>query len=660
VLSEGALPEGWTDLGWAQHTLAAGQVARVDFSGFAGWILSHAELNPVFGGLLVRYRAPASFGDFLEVSLDSRSHPNFPRVRPRGESRMTAADGWITHWIAMSALDPLELPFDRLVLRAIRSVPSEPVEIETIGFTAAAPPAARERAISKTPLRKAKVTLDCESALPISPLIYGVAGGDEATLQDLGATARRWGGNPTSRYNWKLGNVWNTGKDWFFRNVAMSRDNPSWDAFLDEDRAHGRGTAFTLPMIGWVAKDTTACGFPSSLYSDQRRFDPHTRACGDGLAQNGALLPPGAPSSTSVPAPPSFIGEWVRAIRAKDRSPRSVRLYFLDNEPTLWPVTHRDIHPEQLTYDELLDRTISYATAVRAADPDVRIAGLVAWGWPALFEAVAEKPRASRISADRLKHGGRAFVPWWLSQLRAHEQKSGVRLVDLVDVHFYPQASGIGLYAEGWTDSESSARRIRSVRALWDPTYKDESWIAEPIKLIPRLRSWIDSEHPDLGISIGEYNFGAEGHISGGLAVAEALGRFGTNGVDAAFYWAIPPRGSAAYWAFRAFRNYDGRGATVGDTSVAAISDDKGLSSVFATLKADRSLVLVALNHEPEKSLDLSVDPGNCGAMRTARVFSYDGEEGLRQSALDETARAPGGLRLQPWSINVIELGAAR
>ena len=51
-----------------------------------------------------------------------------------------------------------------------------------------------------------------------------------------------------------------------------------------------------------------------------------------------------------------------------------------------------------------------------------------------------------------------------------------------------------------------------------------------------RLREWIASENPGLGISIGEWNFGAEEHMSGGLAVAEALGRFGALGLKAAFY----------------------------------------------------------------------------------------------------------------------------
>src|SRR6185436_17484441 len=156
-------------------------------------------------------------------------------------------------------------------------------------------------------------------------------------------------------------------------------------------------------------------------------------------------------------------------------------------------------------------------------------------------------------------HGGTPLLPWWLRETLTHEKRTGVRLIDVVDVHFYPQGRGIGVGVAGETDRDTAARRIRATRSLWDPSYEDESWIGEKMRLLPRLRAWIDENHPGLGISIGEWNFGAERHMSGGLATAEALGRFGEQGVASAFYWDYPDRDSPAYWAFRAFRNFDGR-----------------------------------------------------------------------------------------------------
>ena len=53
---------------------------------------------------------------------------------------------------------------------------------------------------------------------PISPLIYGVSGADSEALVALQPTINSWGGNPSTRYNWELGNAWNAGADWEYRN----------------------------------------------------------------------------------------------------------------------------------------------------------------------------------------------------------------------------------------------------------------------------------------------------------------------------------------------------------------------------------------------------------------------------------------------------------
>ena len=205
----------------------------------------------------------------------------------------------------------------------------------------------------------------------------GGNGDDPPWVWELGATARRWGGNGSSRYNWELGNAWNTNHDWFFRNVPVSaRPRFSWETFLEENRAHGVASALTVPMLGWVAKDATSYSFPVSALGPQQRTAPDLPDAGDGLRRDGKALPLD-PSRTSVRSTPESVERWVRAIRARDRQVggRSVQLYILDNEPMLWHVTHRDVRSTPMTYDELLEKTIAYASAIRRADPGATIAG---------------------------------------------------------------------------------------------------------------------------------------------------------------------------------------------------------------------------------------------------------------------------------------------
>ena len=418
---------------------------------------------------------------------------------------------------------------------------------------------------------------DCHApARRISPLIYGIAydarqDAKEHHQWQLGATARRWGGNVTSRYNWELGNAWNTGSDWFFRNVDLSgRSGFSYQDFLRDDLAHHVQTALTVPMLGWVAKDHESASFPVASFGKQRAMDPYHLEAGDGFAPEGSPLPPGPAARTSVPMDAAGVGRWVAAIRGQDlkRGARSVQTYILDNEPALWNSTHRDVHPDPVTYDELMARTLAYGAAVRAADSEAVIAGPAEWGWPAWFYSAADAVAGFQRHPDRRAHDDLPLLPWYLRQLREHERKTGERLLDVVDVHFYPQGKGLQHGTGGDTDPDTNARRIRATRALWDPSYVDESWIGESIRLIPRLKEWIDQEYPGRKIQIGEWSFGAEEHPSGGLALAEALGRFGQLGVEAAYYWTYPAKGSFAFQAFRAYRNFDGKGGRFLDYSL--------------------------------------------------------------------------------------------
>jgi hypothetical protein len=62
------------------------------------------------------------------------------------------------------------------------------------------------------------------------------------------------------------------------------------------------------------------------------------------------------PSDTSIRIGTEFATDWVRHMAEKSND--RVRLYALDNEPDIWHVTHRDVHPEAPTYDELWEKTV--------------------------------------------------------------------------------------------------------------------------------------------------------------------------------------------------------------------------------------------------------------------------------------------------------------
>jgi hypothetical protein len=508
-------------------------------------------------------------------------------------------------------------------------------------------------------MRNATYVFDCAApGRQISPLIYGV-GGDEPGAVELGAAARRWGGNPTSRYNWELNTV-NRAKDWFFRNTLGPQGG--YRAFLDENRQQKLTTALTVPMLGWVAKDAASYAFPVSAFGPQQATAPESSDMGNGVGPNGKTIAAGPPSLTSVSSTPESIGQWVRQIRSGDGARgRSVDAYILDNEPMLWNSTHRDVHPDPTTYDELLEKTIAYASVIRGTDPEAKIAGPAEWGWLGYLYSAKDVSAGLFSRPDRRAHGDESLLPWYLRSLKKHEQKTGTRLLDVVDVHYYPMADGVGIGQGGKTDPATAALRIRATRGLWDPTYKDESWIADRTRVIPLLREWIDAAYPGLRISIGEWNFGAEGHMSGALAVAEVLGHFGLEGVYSAYYWTIPAAKSPAFWAFRAFRNYDGSGGRFLDWTVAA-SGSTTLVSVFASRDADRRRVTALLVNESALTpLTAAVSLSGCSAAPGLRAFTYTGGTGgftpLVVQAADDPS-APSRVTVQPYSLTVLDFGA--
>jgi len=646
TLYDGKLGSGWSDWGWGPHELSQSGPAKVVFGGYGGIIFRHAQLDANFGALSFRYKAPADWPDFLSVKLKSASQdePNNRIVEVQQRHTAQLPDGWREVLIELSELNPEGRAFDRVVLSAKTAIASDWVLLDKVVLVK--PGTDRPQILAR---RKVQLSVLCRAPThPINPLIYGGSGLDWTNAQ----AALRIGGNPTTRYNWELG-VWNSAHDWYFENSKSS----DLHQMLDEAVAHDAQAAVTVPIIGWVAKDSTSVGFPRSRFAKQRKFDPYRADAGDGFRPDGTPIPPGPPSLTSVPAPPELIGRWIRALRERDqaRAKRSVKMYILDNEPSLWAQTHRDLHPIPLGYDELLDRTIRYASEIRKADPEALIAGPAEWGWLGYLYSARDRAAGKGARPDRLAHGDMPLIPYYLSKIAAHEQASGEHLLDVLDVHFYPTADRI-YGKEARTDAEGAALRLRSTRALWDSSYVDESWINEPIKLIPRLKEWVAKHHPGLSISLGEWSFGADQHISGGLATAEALGRFGQQGLDAAFYWNGPAVDTAAFWAFRAYRNFDGKGGRFQDLSLTTKAG--GNVSLFASRDVGGSkLVMVLLNLDPNVQATGQVELDGCGEPLSQRAFRYvSGGDGLLAQP-SENAQGNGlSINLPPYSLTVLDV----
>lgn len=467
---------------------------------------------------------------------------------------------------------------------------------------------------------------------PISPYIYGLNFADPILAADIRLPVNRWGGNATTRYNWQ-NDTSNRGSDWYFENIPEENANPaalpngsSADRFIARNVALGTDTLLTIPMIGWTPNSRAGitCGFSVSEYGPQQSTDPYRPDCGNGVHPNGTLMTGNDPTDTSTAIGPTFVQAWMQHLMGQfgTAARDGVRFYNLDNEPALWNSTHRDVHPQPLSYDQLRDLTYQYAAAIKATDPNALTVGPAEWGWSGYFYSaldMASGPQWWLNPPDRNAHGGLPISAWYLQQMQLYEQQHGIRILDYFDLHYYPQSNGVALSPAG--DANTQALRLRSTRSLWDPTYVDESWINEPVMLIPRMQAWIDQYYPGTQIAISEYNFGGLESINGALTQADVLGIFGREGVDLATMWDPPTADQPAAYAFRIYCNYDGSGNVFGDTSVQATSTDQERLSIYAALRSDGVLTVVIINKtNGALSSPLTI---NGFAGTTAEVYRY-------------------------------------
>jgi hypothetical protein len=477
---------------------------------------------------------------------------------------------------------------------------------------------------------------------PINPNVYGVAHATTAQLNDLNSPLNRNGGNNTTRYNWQV-NADNRGNDWYYQSIAdaSATAGERGDSVISGARAAGARAMLTIPTIPWVAKvgpgRSKLASFSIAKYGPQTGNDwQWFPDAGNGVRTNGQFVTGNDPNDANVPSSASFQRGWVQHLvgRWGTNANGGLRYYILDNEPSIWHATHRDVHPTGAAMDEVRDRMIEYGTMIKSVDPTALVVGPEEWGWSGYLFSGFDQQYGSvhgwGFLPDRSNHGGADYLPWLLDELRRNHTATGLRTLDIFTVHYYPQNNE-------FSDDVSTAtqlRRNRSTRSLWDPTYVDESWINDRVQLIPRLRNWVNTHYPGTGIGVTEYNWGAEHHINGATAQADIWGIFGREGLDMGARWATPASSTPTYKAMKMYRNYDGNRSTFGDTSVAATVPNPDVVSAFAGQRsADGALTVMVISKHLSGHTPVTINLANVSHRGTTQVWQLTAANAINRLA---------------------------
>ena len=431
----------------------------------------------------------------------------------------------------------------------------------------------------------------------ISPYIYGI--NSESDLSGLTVKAVKQTDPRASSYNWETNYSGICVKDTEISDLDLIDNYPKnrWsepalytEYLVTKAKRYGVSSRYvTLQMMGFTAAEDMRWESVSFIKNDSYLSEPDVN---DGVVYMDEYI--------------SFlVNKYGYAVDG------GINGYFLDNEPENWAERFPSAADTQITADELVMRSAELASAVKKIDPTALVYGPSANGIEAFINL--------KNPDDWEKYGNDYswFIDYYLKSMNDASHKAGVRLLDVLDLHYHTEATN-GLLEPiiNNTDNFSNNTRLQAPRILWDSTYTENSTIAilhnQHIPLIPTLEASINMYYPGTKLSFSEYNFGGGDHISGGIATADALGIFASYGVHMA---CLKPNSDNIEYqksAINLYTNYDGEGGRFGDTLVKSDNGGDIMSSVYASInggdEASLKTVLINKNQTSVKKADISVD----------------------------------------------------
>jgi hypothetical protein len=528
----------------------------------------------------------------------------------------------------------------------------------------------------------------------ISPHVLGVNWAPAKTLKDIGAGGNRWGGNRTTKYNWK-DDIDSAGSDWFFLNdygaePGTPETEKRYYRFIKETRDAKVPVNFTIPITPYIAKKHPTkgqryCSYPTSLYPKQEKTDG--QGCGNGRTPDGKPIFGNDPNLGMTKNSPELQRQFVESV-VKLFGPASkggVEFYSLDNEPGLWMHTHRDTMAKGVNAEELVRMNLEYAAAVKAADPSAKVIGFAAWGVKELAGSnfdyfKAGVPDAYKLPEepsfqDMKQRGGDTQLVYFLKEAKKAEAKAGKRLIDVIDVHWYHELwakNSLGRSERTLNDVPYDAvftpLQFESLREWWDPSFVPtkpfESWTYDPDPQKDRLwrpyhpavsaiQRIIDTHYPGTRLAVNEYDNGSPEQFHGALLRAAALGIFTRENLYMAQNWHQTGSDRFTYFAQKLYGNYDGRGGKVAGKYLEATSSLADLYAFGAKRGTTTTVVLV--NRNKTTAIDLTLNAA--AAVTKARTFTLVESMGLR--LLERAARSEGKtvkVNVPPFSAMLLEL----
>jgi len=438
----------------------------------------------------------------------------------------------------------------------------------------------------------------------ISPYIYGRNEGFDKPVQfykDAGLRfARMNGGNNATGYNWRKKIT--VHPDWY--NNVYGTD---WDASAQNIAANFPDIQgmFAFQLMGRVASNTNN-NFNDWAYNQSQYWS----GVGQNLAGGGTPDPNGGSKALVEGNTNLFTEPW-----PADSSAGILNHWFgtngiglnnkqfvywnMDNEVDIWSGTHDYAMPTQISASAFMDRYIELAKKAKALYPGIKLCGPVAtseWQW-------------YKWSNESIYINGR-YYPWieyFIKRLGDEYKATGIKLVDVVDIHNYP-----------WYNSDDAAA-LQGHRIYYDTTYdypgsngiktSTGGWDNSLTKqyIFKRINGWLDEEFgANHGITCGVSEWGTMSSSNPSLEsviYASHLGVFANNGVELFSPW----NWSTGMWETLHLFSRNAKKYSVGSTS----SLENTVSAYSSVNENADSLTVMLVNRDMTASRTVTINLSN-------------------------------------------------
>jgi hypothetical protein len=437
----------------------------------------------------------------------------------------------------------------------------------------------------------------------VSPYIYGRNNTFDQPAQfykDAGLHFSRMnGGNNATKYNWRKKIT--SHPDWYNNVYANDWDESAKDistTFPDMQQM------YAFQLIGRVASSTSYNFNDWGYNQSQYWFGVGQNLAGGGVPNttdtanpNKALKEGDSNLYTQVwPADSTveILNHWFGAKDLKLNNNQFV-YWNMDNEPDCWNGTHDDVMKTLISSSAFMDNFIMVAKKARALFPGIKICGPVTtseWQW-------------YKWGNDNININGKYYcwLEYFIKRCADEEKASGIRVLDVVDLHNYPWAQNGDVDAlqlhRMYYDTNYAypgANGLFTINGGWDTSLNKEY-------IFKRINDWLTQYFgPDNGITcaVSEWSPASSDPNVASVVYGSHLGTFANNGVEFFSPWSW----FNGMWETLHLYSRYAKGYSVSSTS----SIENTVSAYTTINEAVDSMTVIIVNRDMSSARNVTVN----------------------------------------------------